>query len=294
MAPVFDVYATTYPSAIKKAKLDGYSNFNLSQWAANSSNMLRPISSEECNYDISFIGSKYGNREKWIKGLKKNGIKVECFGYGWPNGPVTSEQIPIIINQSKISLNFGDSGFIISNTKIERNRQIKARVFEVPGAGGLLMSEPAEHLEDFYTLGEEIVIFEGINELVYKVNYLLANPRVRDEIAKSAYVRTIQEHSYEQRFEILIDTAVKNRAHRKDVNEDVNMDQFEDLAQAHKVGHSLKLIKLIVLFPCILIWGKRRGSRAARRLIFEISWRIFGRKTYSVVGLPGRMFYKSS
>jgi len=34
--------------------------------------------------------------------------------------------------------------------------------------------------------------------------------------------------------------------------------------------------------------------RAARRLLFEISWRLGGRRTYSAAGLPGRLFYRES
>jgi spore maturation protein CgeB len=43
-----------------------------------------------------------------------------------------------------------------------------------------------------------------------------------------------------------------------------------------------------------LFWGKQRGPRAARRLVFELSWRVFGSYTYRAVGWPGRMFYKDS
>jgi spore maturation protein CgeB len=42
----------------------------------------------------------------------------------------------------------------------------------------------------------------------------------------------------------------------------------------------------------ILLFGKKKGPRAARRLVYEISWRIFREKTYSASGLPGRMFPK--
>jgi spore maturation protein CgeB len=46
--------------------------------------------------------------------------------------------------------------------------------------------------------------------------------------------------------------------------------------------------------PLRLVWGPRRGRRAARRLLFELSWRIAGARTYGAAGWPGRMFYRES
>jgi spore maturation protein CgeB len=45
---------------------------------------------------------------------------------------------------------------------------------------------------------------------------------------------------------------------------------------------------------CTVLWGRARGPRAARRLVFEASWRVAGRRTYSAAGIPGRFFYRSS
>ncbi len=294
LAPFFDVIATTYPSAISKAKFDGYSNLKLSQWAAVSNNFINPLPSNECSYDLSFIGTKYGNREKWITCLANHGINVTCFGFGWPNGPISAEEIPHVINKSRICLNFGDSGLNFKRGKFQRSRQIKARVFEVPGAGGLLMTESVDNLEKYYSLSDEIVVFDGIDDMVNKVKELLANPNYRDVIAEAGFNRTISEHSYEKRFQSLIEEALRNRQNRKNVSANIEISQYESMASSHRLNLILKIFKILLTIPCLLVWGKKRGPRAARKLLFEVSWRISGRKTYSVVGLPGRMFYIES
>ena len=129
--PHFDLYATTYPEAVDKAKRAGHRNVVLTQWAANAQNLEEPLTADACRWDVSFIGSAYGNRKKWISSLNERGIQVSCFGYGWENGPVAAEMIPTIVRQSKISLNFGDSGWALKGFVPYRSRQIKARVFEV-------------------------------------------------------------------------------------------------------------------------------------------------------------------
>lgn len=294
MSPAFDVYATTYPSALDKAQKDGYENYVLSQWAANSLNFVSPIKSCDCIYDVSFVGSIYGNRGKWLGDLRDGGINVISFGYGTENGPIAAEKIPEVINKSKVSLNFADSGLILQKGKLSRNRQIKARVFEIPGAGGLLMTEPSEHLEKFYSLEDEIVAFHSNEELLRKIKYLLKNPDHRDAIANAGFKKTVEEHTYEKRFEKLIEKAIEVRKHRKTASIKISFSDFENLAKKHELNKGMKLIKNLLLLPHVLIWGKKRGPRAARRLLFELNWRLMGKKTYLASGWPGRLFYNES
>lgn len=294
MAPSFDLYATTYPTALGKSVTDGMDHFVLTQWAADSSRMAAPLSSNECCYQVSFVGSQYGNRLQWVEALEQRGIHVDTFGYGWPNGSVIAEEITRIMRSSRISLNFADSGVVIEDGKPVRSRQIKARVFEVPGAGGLLATERAEHLESCYVPDEEIVVFDDLDELVEKVECLLAHPEKRDAIALAGYERTQTEHSYEARFKPLIEQALERRHARGVATHAIDFDAFEQLAQSHRPHIFLYLLKYMLLMPCVLIWGKKRGSRAARRFLFEYSWRYLGKKTYSVTNWAGRVFYKQS
>ena len=291
---VFDLYATTYPSAVTKSEKEGLGNVVLSQWAADSTRMKEPICAKDCCYQVSFVGSTYGNRKQWVEALKQRGVDVDTFGYGWPGGPVSAGDIAVIMRESQVSLNFGDSGIVLEKGKPMRSRQIKARVFEVPGAGGLLVTEKAENLEKFFILDEEIVIFDGIDNLVEKIEYLLSHPDKRDAIAQAAYNRTKAEHSYEARFEPLIETAIEQRKKRDTLRKGIDFEGFEIIAQKHRPHMLLYLLKILLLLPCILIWGKPRGTRAARRFLFEFSWRFLGKKTYSATNWAGRIFYKQS
>ncbi|MCF7821485.1 MAG: glycosyltransferase [Mariprofundaceae bacterium] len=294
LAPMFDIHATTYLSAIRRAEEDGLDNFVLTQWAADSSRMLPPLKAVDCRYQVSFIGSTYGNRQQWVEELKQRGVHVETFGYGWPNGPVAAEDVSRIMRESRISLNFGDSGMLIENGKPVRSRQIKARVFEVPGAGGLLATEPADYLEDYFEPGKEIVVFEDIDDLIVKIKDLLAHPGKRDAIARAGYERVKAEHSYESRFEVLIEQVLERRSERPAATHGIDFEHFEMIANSHQPNVLLILLKYLLLLPCMLIWGRQRGPRAARRFLFEFSWRVMGRKTYSAAGWPGRIFYKQS
>lgn len=294
VAPAFHLYATTYPDALAKSRRDGHDNFILTQWAANSASLAEPLLAAQCRYTVSFIGTAYGNRPQWISALEERGIKVECFGHGWKNGPVAAEAIPKTMRDSIISLNFGDSGMVIKGIVPGRSRQIKARVFEVPGAGGFLMTEFAEGLDSFYRIGDEVAVFDGIPDLAEKIEHYIAHPEERDRMAMAGYIRTRNEHTYEMRFGNLLDAAMQQKKRFLDERRDIDFEKYDAIEKKHRTGVLLKIFKQMLLFPCVMIWGNRRGPRAARRFLFELSWRISGKATYTVSSWPGRLFYKES
>ena len=292
VAPHLDCYATTYPEALLKSQKRGWNNFVQTQWAASRHLLSEPLPAKQCKHQVTFIGSAYGNRRKWIDDLSARGIPVECFGYGWPTGPVSTADLQRLYRESMLILNFGDSGLHLKGLLPYRSRQIKARVFEVPGAGGCLLTERAQHLDQYFRIGEEIVVFEGIDELADRIRYLLANLDARDAIAYQGFNRVRREHTYDKRFSLLFDSVKPKQASGPHVSMD--WEGFESATSRHSLGTVLYAIRLILSALAQLFFGSRRGPRAARRLVFELSWRLAGSHTYSAAGLPGRMFYKDS
>ncbi|SPE21302.1 conserved hypothetical protein [Burkholderiales bacterium] len=299
VAPHFDLYVTTAQAALAKARRDGLENVVLSQWAANGQALGEPVPAAQCRYDVSFVGSAYGSRPRWIQSLRSRGIAVECFGHGWPRGPVAAEDIAGIHRASRISLNFGDSPPLLgAGTGPLRRRQIKARVFEVPGAGGFLLTEAAEGLDRYYRIGEEIAVFDDLDDLAGKIRRYLRDTELRDAIARRGFVRTREEHTYERRFLPLLNAALEQRTWRGaaiPANQwQAAWKDFEQVAALHAIGPGLRLARRLLMLPMQAVWGPARGARAARRMLFELSWRFAGERTYGAAGLPGRLFYAQS
>lgn len=291
VAPGVDLWVTTAHAAMEAAGRDGLDNFSLSQWAASGGRTCEPLPAEKCTYDLTFVGSAYGNRGKWVRRLREHGLNVECFGQGWPNGPVDAEWIPELYRRSRISLNFGDSGLQWRGLKPYRSRQIKARVFEVPAAGGVLLTEWADRLDDYYDCGREIETFADEQDLVRRARALLGNPRRRDEMAWAGYRRTLAEHLYERRFAPLLDKCIRVDGRER---RPVDRAALARAVRAHRCNLGLRGLRAVLVWPMQRMWGERRGARGARRLLFELSWRFCGAATYRASGLPGRLFYRDS
>lgn len=296
LARHFDLHVTTCPAALEWARRDGLPNVYLSQWGASSATLAEPLPSERCRYDVSFVGAKYGNRPRWVEGLRSRGITVECFGFGWPRGPVSSAELAAVVRESRISLNFADSGLVWTGAGFGRSRQIKARTFEVPGAGGCLLTEPADGLERYYVPDREIVLFTDLDTLHANIERLLEHPRVRDAIAKAGFERTAREHTYEARFAPIFDQALLIAARRGRPARDADgaRDEIARIAHGYATGVGLHVLRWCLLLPFVLAFGRRRGPRAARRALYEAAWRARGAPAYSARGLAGRLFYRES
>lgn len=283
IASSFDLYATTCPDALALYARDGVRNVALTQWAASAQSLAPPMPARQCAIDLCFIGAAYGSRSARVNALRAAGMHVECYGHGWANGPVAAERIPELLRGSKVCLNFSEAGG-------GEGRQIKARVFEVTAAGGMLLTENAPHLGDYFDLECEIAVFDDEEEMVRHARTLLDQPERRDTLARAAHVRVVREHTYEQRLHRLL-AGIGIPA---GVTKQVDWAAFERCAARHRTGPGLRLLRVLLLLPCLALWGNVRGPRAARRILFEVSWRFLGRHTYTAAGWPGRLFYVES
>ena len=287
-----DLHVTTDAKALGAAAKLGISNIVGSQWAASSAAIAEPLPSSECAYDVSFVGMAYGNRRAHIDELARHGIEVVCFGHGWPRGPVDLQQVRRIYRSSRITLNFADSGLQLSGGSLLHSRQIKARTFEVPGAGGFLLTEENAELGSYFQSGDELVSYADDNDLAEKIRFYLNHPEERDRIARSGHMRVQREHLYEKRFAAIIERAFIVSNERRSNPWEIDTDLLRHAVDRHRRGAALRWI-----FDRIKnssSGSARRFWRALRRVAYEFSWRAFGERTFGAAGLPGRFFYRES
>jgi len=289
IGPYYDAISTTYEYRVPDYKAAGIDGVYCTQWAANSHWLNPPKLAQDCKYGVSFIGASYGARAAVVEKLRGSGVTVECFGFGWPNGSIPTDKIPTVMHDSVISLNFS-AGF---KSDAGNDRQIKARTFEVPGAGGFLLTDAVPELESVYRLGQEIEVYDGYDELESKIRYYLQNPCERDRIAQAGYLRTASSHTYEQRLDGLLRFALERRTLRSE-KRSCTVPATGGVAgkglPSPKLGVVLRGLRWGLVKVCRMIWGTDRGPNAARRLVFEISRKTCGERTFNAESIPGRMF----
>lgn len=286
-----DLHVTTSRAAELQAKSEGLTNVMLSQWAASTGDLAVPRVAKDCRYEVSFVGNLYGYRGEWISELRSSGINVANFGHGSERGVVDAREIPGIYNNSLMSLNFSGAG---ASSLGRANRQIKARTFEVPGAGGFLLTETAPDLEEYFVIGDEVAVFSSPSDLVAKVKYYLDNHSERDRIANAGYTRTRDCHTYEKRFAEILTRLQPVLDERRNRAWSLNVADLTPAIMQHRATRAASWLRELLIAPFFLLFGKERGMRAARRFLYEMSWRVCGEATYRARGLPGRLFYAES
>ncbi len=192
ICPMFDICWTSTADAVKKYCVEGATPVYLPEGANPEIHM--PVACEK-TIDVSFVGQRYGNRPETVNRLKKAGIRVEAFGYGWPNGPLPTGEMVSIYSKSRINLGFGGvDGY-------KETFCLKGRDFEIPMSGGLYLTEYHRELETVYDIGREIVAYVGIDDLVEKIKWLLANPGAAEAIRQAGRRRALTDHTWEKHFE---------------------------------------------------------------------------------------------
>lgn len=159
---------------------------------ASNSKIFKP--SKEKDIDVSFIGSKYGIREKIVKAIEKKGIKVSAYGPGWPNGPVSYEESAEIYGRSKIILGIGTIGY---TTDIFT---LKLRDFDATMSGAFYITHRNPDLTKIFKEGIDVEYYSDENEAAEKVNYYLKNEALREKIAHNGYQKALKHHNWQDRF----------------------------------------------------------------------------------------------
>lgn len=167
-------------------------------------------------YDVSFVGGWHPYREWLINRIRKAGINVEAVGYRWPKGEVDQEGMIRIFNESRINLNLSNSASwdirylasspwaLVNRLRSKKNiEQMKARIFEVNGCGAFQLSYFVEGLAPCYDIDREMGVYADADDLVEKVKFYLAHDELRESMATAAYNRTLRDHTYVKRFEMV-------------------------------------------------------------------------------------------
>ena len=186
------------------------------QEAANPS-VYRPYD-VPLEFDVTFVGQRYGNRPMHLRRLVEQGLDVRVWGPRWDEqawratsnadlelarrcGPALGdEQLIEMYSRSRISLGFSAVAQSPRDGS-EPIKQVRLRDFEAPMSGAFYLVERFDELAEFFEPGKEIVFFEDADDLVDKAKYYLEHEAEREKIRRAGLRRARAEHTWHKRFE---------------------------------------------------------------------------------------------
>lgn len=103
---------------------------------------------------------------------------------------------PKIYHMSKINLN-------ITMKPIQSG--IPLRVFDVLGSQGFLISNYQPEIAEYFTIGEDLVVYDSMNDLRDKIIYYLENEDERKRISYNGYKKVKELYTYENMLSLMFE-----------------------------------------------------------------------------------------
>lgn len=110
----------------------------------------------------------------------------------------TLEEMPVIFHCSKINLN-------ITSKSIRSG--VPLRIFDILGCGGFALTNFQLELPELFAVGEDLVCYENMEDLLYKTDYFLRHETERREIAENGFEKIKKYHTYPIRLEEMLSMA---------------------------------------------------------------------------------------
>ena len=158
-----------------------------------------------------FVGSLGRTQHRRSNGLIASAarhVPVEFWGYNvrlWPpwspvkrryHGEAWGLDMYRVLYQSRVALNRHGS--------IAGEAAVNMRLFEATGMGTVLITDGKDGLDQLFDVGQEVVSYETVDDLVEKVRYYLSHEDERALIAQAGQQRTLREHTYADRMRDLV------------------------------------------------------------------------------------------
>lgn len=208
----FDLILTSFPHFVSRIRRLGVDSeylpiaFDTRVISDLASVGVDPNASSARCHDITFVGgvnpSVHGRGTAFLERLSER-IELDVWGYGAetlaPGSPLLARHrgeawgidMYEVLADSKIAIN--------RHIDVAENHSNNMRLFEATGVGALLMTELGKNLGQIFEPGEEVVPYEGLDDLIEKVRHYLSHDDERQRIAAAGQARTLKEHTYEKR-----------------------------------------------------------------------------------------------
>lgn len=195
LIPYLDLTLTAAPEAVDWYRKEGGTALFFPE--ASDPEIFHPMPDLPKVHDVSFVGSRYGIREKVVSALRKAGIQVSTYGSGWENGRIATEDVPQLFAQSKIVLGLSAIGHCPDFVGL------KLRDFDAPMTGSCYLTQHNPDLDGLYDVGHEIDTYHSVAECVERARYLLAHDAEREAIATAGRARAARDHTWDMRLHTL-------------------------------------------------------------------------------------------
>lgn len=221
-----------------------------------------PVTDEErktFGSQLSFVGAGYNNRCHVFANLARRDFKI--WGTEWPKcAPFTK-----LVQQQGRRVDPSDYVKVFNSTAVNLNLHssserdgvdptgdfVNPRTFELAATGAFQLVDFRRHLPALFDIGPEMAVFHDAREMEEKIDYFLAHPAERAQIATASRARALRDHSYLQRVKSMLEHVYADR-----------FDQLKHRATTSPWGRTLDAAKEFPELESRFQHAFRRGDAA--------------------------------
>lgn len=147
------------------------------------------------------------SRKEIITSLQDTGIEIFGDPGGWRK--ILSNRIklhPNIDYRHDLCSAYQKIGININITSRQMATAVNQRVFDIPMAGSFVITDNQKDMAELFDLEKEAIIYTDIDDLKDKISYYQLNQEERIHISENARNRILEEHTYSDRLNSIINT----------------------------------------------------------------------------------------
>jgi spore maturation protein CgeB len=152
--------------------------------------------------EIAAVGTFHYYRARMLEGFEEYDLKI--WGNNcppWISSPVKGRYTHHYLAGEEKAKAYRSAKILVNTVLYSEIEGVNCTLFEAAGCGAFQIADWKPSLPDLFEPEREVVTFRTCQELKAKVDYYLAHPAERQEIAGRAYSRAHREHTYEKRLE---------------------------------------------------------------------------------------------
>lgn len=159
------------------------------------------------DFDIIFAGFASDERIVFFENIVKLGFKIKLIGNFWKKSKLLNSKATLLPDTSPVEIfkHYSNAKIGINMNQKQSIAGVNCRTFELCGFGVFQLTDFRKDLVSFYNIGEELVVYENMEDLTNKIIYYLKNDAERERIAASGMARTIRDHTYQSRMKYVIE-----------------------------------------------------------------------------------------
>jgi len=168
-----------------------------------------PVKSEsKYRCDVCFVGDWSAQREEWCAYLAKkfDVLVVGPWGKKIKDSPAAFRLEDQFFDAGLMRVIFS-SARVVFNLHTWRDQSTTGtnpRLFEAASCGAVQIVDNKDEIRDLFKIGRDLLVFENKEDLLLKIEEILASPQRQDQIKVSARKMVIARHTYQHRMQDLL------------------------------------------------------------------------------------------